>query len=122
KCPQLVLCLEGSSSLPNTDANCQTTGRKYTEFNFVLDEAKSTLYDEGHQQRLADLLSDYFVERVKVKIQPGVVDAETPAAIAIRQRAQRQASAVAAIKSDPIVVRLIENFGATLVEDSIVPL
>lgn len=120
--PQIYLGLGISGILQNTAANCQMTGRQGNEFSFVLDEAKSTLYDEGHQQRLADLLTDYFVERVKVKIQPGAVDAETPAAIAIRQHAERQAGAVAAIKTDPIVVRLIENFGATLVEDSIVPL
>lgn len=120
--PQIYLGLGVSGILQNTTANCQLIGRHGTEFNFVLDEAKSTLYDEGHQQRLADLLSDYFIEQVKVKIQPGLVTAETPAAIAIRQRAERQAGAVAAIKSDPLVAQLIEHFGATLVEDSIVPL
>ena len=107
--------------MQSTAANCQMVERQGTQFTFVLDSANSTLYDEGHQQRLADLLSDYFIERVKVVIRQGQVTAETPAVIAIRHRQERQADAVASIKSDPIVQQLIEHFGATLREDSITP-
>ncbi len=120
--PQIYLGLGVTGILQSTASNCQLVGRQGTQFHFVLDEANSTLYDEGHQQRLADLLSDYFIERVKVVIQPGKVTAETPAAIAIRHRQERQADAVASIKNDPIVQQLIEHFGATLREDSITPL
>lgn len=120
--PQIYLGLGVTGILQSTASNCQLVGRQGTQFHFILDEANSTLYDEGHQQRLADLLSDYFIERVKVVIQPGKVTAETPAAIAVRLRQERQAEAVASIKSDPIVQQLIEHFGATLREDSITPL
>lgn len=120
--PQIYLGLGVTGILQSTASNCQLVGRQGNQFHFILDEANSTLYDEGHQQRLADLLSDYFIERVKVVIQPGKVTAETPAAIAVRLRQERQAEAVASIKSDPIVQQLIEHFGATLREDSITPL
>ena len=119
--PQIYLGLGVTGILQSTAANCQMVERQGTQFTFVLDNANSTLYDEGHQQRLADLLSDYFIERVKVVIRQGQVTAETPAAIAIRHRQERQADAVASIKSDPIVQQLIEHFGATLREDSITP-
>ena len=119
--PQIYLGLGVTGILQSTAANCQMVERQGTQFTFVLDNANSTLYDEGHQQRLADLLSDYFIERVKVVIQQGQVTTETPAAIAIRHRQERQADAVASIKSDPIVQQLIEHFGATLREDSITP-
>jgi DNA polymerase-3 subunit gamma/tau len=118
---QIYLGLGVSGILQNTAANCQLVSRQGTHFHFVLDEAKSTLYDESHQQRLADLLSDYFIERIKVTITPGTVTAETPAAMAQRLREERQANAVVAIKNDPIVQQLIDHFGATLREDSIVP-
>lgn len=118
---QIYSGLGVSGILQNTAANCQMTERQGIEFHFILDEAKSTLYDVSHQQRLADLLSDYFVERVRVIIRPGQVTAETPAAIAARLREERQADAVAAIKNDPLVLQLIEHFDATLVEDSITP-
>lgn len=120
--PQIYLGLGVTGILQSTASNCQLVGRQGIQFHFILDEANSTLYDEGHQQRLADLLSDYFIERVKVVIQPGKVTAETPAAIAVRLRQERQAEAVASIKNDPIVQQLIEHFGATLREDSITPL
>ena len=119
--PQIYLGLGVTGILQSTAANCQLVERQGTQLTFVLDNANSTLYDEGHQQRLADLLSDYFIERVKVVIRQGQVTAETPAVIAIRHRQERQADAVASIKSDPIVQQLIEHFGATLREDSITP-
>lgn len=119
--PQIYLGLGVTGILQSTAANCQLVDRQGNQFHFVLDDTNSTLYDEGHQQRLADLLGDYFIERVKVVIRPGQVTAETPAAIAIRHRQERQADAVASIKSDPIVQQLIEHFGATLREDSITP-
>lgn len=119
---QLYLSLRVTGLLQSTVANCQLIGRQGTQFNFILDEANSTLYDDSHQLRLADLLSDYFIERVRVTIQPGKVTAETPAAIALRHRRERQAGAVASIKNDPIVMQLIEHFGASLREDTIMPL
>jgi DNA polymerase-3 subunit gamma/tau len=120
--PQIYLGLGVGGLLQSTVANCQLVERQGSEFHFILDEGNSTLYDESHQQRLADLLSDYFIERVRVAIQPGKVTTETPAALAIRYKQERQASAVTAIKSDPIVLQLIEHFGASLREDSIAPL
>lgn len=118
---QIYLGLGVSGILQNTAANCQLLGRQGTRFHFVLDESKSTLYDESHQQRLADQLTDYFIEPIQVTIQVGQVTAETPAAMAIRHQQERLANAVAVIKNDPIVLQLIEHFGATLREDSIAP-
>ncbi|ACE86172.1 DNA polymerase III subunit gamma/tau [Cellvibrio japonicus] len=117
----IYLGLGVSGILQSTASNCQLVDRRGNEFHFVLDENNSTLYDPGHQQRLADLLSDYFVERVSVVIQPGQVTAETPALTAIRLRAERQQAAVDAIHNDPIVQQLIAHFGASIREDTIEP-
>lgn len=107
--------------LQSTVANCQMTGRQGNAFQFVLDENNSTLFDVSHEKRLADLLTDYFAEPIRVSIQLGKVTAETPALMAIRLREERQLQAVDAIKNDPIVQQLIAQFGATLREDTIQP-
>ena len=119
--PAIYVGLGVSGILQSTIANCQWVERQGNEFYFIVDENNSTLYDPGHQQRLADLLSDYFVETIQVKIQPGKVSVETPAMIAQRHKKERQANAVVAIKTDPIVLQLIQQFDATLREDTIEP-
>jgi DNA polymerase-3 subunit gamma/tau len=118
---EIYLGLGVTGILQSTIANCQLIGRQGNEFHFVLDEANSTLYDASHQQRLADLLSDYFVETIKVRISPGKVTTETPAMMAIRVRAERMQQAVDAIHNDPVVQQLIAQFGAVICEDSIQP-
>jgi len=119
--PAIYVGLGVSGILQSTVANCQWVGRQGNEFHFIVDENNNTLYDPSHQQRLADLLSDYFVERIHVKIETGKVNVETPAMIAIRHKQEKQAGAVVAIKTDPIVLQLIEQFDATLREDTIEP-
>jgi DNA polymerase-3 subunit gamma/tau len=93
--------------------------RAGNEFHFIVDDNNSTLYDPSHQQRLSDLLSNYFIERVNAKIQVGKITAETPALIAKRHQQERYDNAVVSIKTDPIVQQLIEHFGASLREESI---
>jgi DNA polymerase-3 subunit gamma/tau len=108
--------------LQSTVANCQMVGRQGNEFFFVLDENNSTLFDASHETRLADLLRDYFIETVKVRIQVGQVTAETPAQMVIRLRAERLGDAIKSIKNDPVVQQLIAQFDATLNEESIQPI
>jgi DNA polymerase III subunit gamma/tau len=119
--PEIYLGLGVTGILQSTAANCQLVGRQGSEFQFILDDSNSTLYDPSHQGRLADLLSNYFIERCSVKIQLGKVTAETPSMIAQRLKIERQAHAVASIKADPIVLQLIEHFDAVLREETIEP-
>lgn len=118
----LVQVLPVGGVIQNTVRNCQLLGRSGNVLQFVLDERNSTLYDESHQQRLADILSDHFAEPLKVDIQIGAVSAETPAAINARLQAERQARALSAMQNDPLVQELINTFSATLREDSVSPL
>ncbi|PUA26584.1 MAG: DNA polymerase III subunit gamma/tau [Cellvibrio sp. 79] len=118
---EIYLGLGVTGILQSTVANCQLIGRQGNAFQFVLDEKNSTLFDVSHEKRLADLLTDYFTEAIRVSIQLGTVTAETPALMAIRLREERQLQAIDAIKNDPIVQQLISQFGATLREDTIQP-
>ncbi len=119
---ELYLGLGVTGILQSTVANCQMINRQGNDFYFVLDKANSTLFDISHEKRLADLLSDYFVEQVRAHIQLGEITAETPSMMAIRLREERLQDAISAIKNDPIVQQLIAQFGATLREETIQPI
>lgn len=119
---EIYLGLGVTGILQSTVANCQLISRQGNEFHFVLDKANSTLYDTSHEQRLAGLLGDYFVEQINVHIRMGETTTETPAKMAIRLREERQQDAINAIKNDPIVQQLIAQFGATLREETIQPI
>ena len=117
--PEIYVGLGVTGILQSTIANCQLVARNGNEFQFLVDDNNSTLYDPSQQQRLSDLLSNYFIERVHAKIKIGKITAETPALLAKRHQQERYDKAVVAIKTDPIVLQLIEHFGATLREDTI---
>jgi DNA polymerase-3 subunit gamma/tau len=119
---EIYLGLGVTGILQSTVANCQMINRQGNDFYFVLDKANSTLYDTSHEKRLADLLSDYFVEPVRAHIQLGEITAETPSAMAIRLREERLQDAISAIHNDPIVQQLIAQFDATLREETIQPI
>ncbi|MGH1472146.1 MAG: DNA polymerase III subunit gamma/tau [Cellvibrionaceae bacterium] len=108
--------------IQNTVMNCQLIARDNEGFQFVLDERNSTLYDEGHQKRLADILTDYFQRSVSVNIQLGEVTQETPAMTAFRLKEARQAEALESLQNDPLVKDIIQMFGATLKIESIKPI
>lgn len=108
--------------LQSTVSNSQLEKRESNHFYFVLDRNNTTLYSENHEQRLADELTRYFGEPIKATIRVGDVVGETPAAVAIRLRAERQARAEQSIHNDPIVQALLAQFDAVIREDSIAPL
>ncbi len=120
--PTIYLGLSVSGILQNTTMHCECIERKANVFIFTLDENYSTLFDVSHQQRLADVLSDYFNEKVQVKITPGKVIQETPAKIAERERRARQHEAEIAIQQDPVVQQLISQCNASVRPGSIEPL
>jgi DNA polymerase-3 subunit gamma/tau len=80
------------------------------------------LYDESHQQRISQILTDYFTFDVAVSIQIITPEWETPAGYIARLKQQRLDEARLAIKTDPAIIRLIEEFDARVVEDSITPI
>ncbi len=113
--------LDTGGLLQSTVANCIYVGQQEGVLAFMLDEQQSTLYDGAHQQRLADLLSDYFEQTLEVVITSGQPDRETPAQIVVRLQKERQAQAELAITSDPVVKQLQNNLGAVIIEGSIEP-
>jgi len=119
---QIYLGLGVGGVLQSTAANSVLLARQGNQLQFMLDQSNSTLFDESHRQRLADLLTNYFGQPVTVHIQLGQVTTETPAATAIRLRQERQAEALAAIKGDPVVQQLLDHFAASLREETVEPI
>ncbi|MBB6523324.1 DNA polymerase III subunit gamma/tau [Pseudoteredinibacter isoporae] len=114
--------LDFSGVLQATASNCALVQRQENGLAFVLDESNNHLYDIAHQQRMADIFSEYFGRPLQVQIVQGNAGDVTPASIIARLKAQRQAEALAAIETDPTIIQLIEEFDAKLITDSVVPL
>ena len=116
-----ALAIEGL--LQTTVAHCFLSGKHANTWVFILDEHHSALYDSSHQQRLAALMTDYFDEVLKVRIDIAKIDAalETPAAYTARCQRLRLQQAETAIADDPLVHQLIRQFDAQVVEGSIAP-
>lgn len=135
-CPArwLTLCyelgLEGR--LLNIASNLELIDSRAAKLSFRLDPAQSALYSEAQQQRLGQAFSDYLARQprehwnleapVTVTIELAPVTAETPRLHLLRRQAERQAAAVQAMREDPLVKALEERFGATLLEETVVPI
>lgn len=73
-------------------------------------------------ERARELLADHFGAGVQLQVTVGQTGGQTAAARASEQQARRQAESEEAIKADPFVRTLLEEFGATILPDSIKPL
>lgn len=108
--------------LQSTVANCVLQHMEGDQWYFLLDHNYSTLYDEGHQGRLSNLLSQYFGQPLTAHIELGTVTEETPALCAIRIREEQQAYALDAISNDPLVQQLLQQFEGELDKESVRPI
>ena len=117
----LYVALGVRGVLQSTVANCVLVGKEGNQLMFWLDEAKASLFDDSHQQRLGDLLSDYFEQPVKAFIELKTLsgELESPAQCYARRLSEAKLNAVQSLHSDPIVQALQAEFGAVLDEDSV---
>lgn len=118
---QLFESLAIKGLLSSTVANCVLAGRQGNQLFFALDESKGSLFDDSHSQRLGDLISDYFGQPVKVRMDlaPLPADAETPAMYQERIVREKRAAALHTLQNDPVVQQLERDFDARLQEESI---
>ncbi|KAF7598293.1 MAG: DNA polymerase III subunit gamma/tau [Candidatus Dactylopiibacterium carminicum] len=76
----------------------------------------------SNANKLQEVLSAYFGQAMRVTIEVGDVQSETPAQRDDAARRLAHAEAVASLETDPFVQELVERFDATLVESSVKPL
>jgi DNA polymerase-3 subunit gamma/tau len=90
--------------------------------HFVIDEANATLFNDSYHQRIQDQLCTGLGQAVTIQITIGPVSTETPAALKARTLAESRQHALDSLQNDPNIQCLIEEFGATLNPDSVVPI
>jgi DNA polymerase-3 subunit gamma/tau len=106
----------------NIGANCTLVAVEGDVWRLHLDPAQSALFNATQQRRLNDALNQYHGRNLTLEVEVRRPEQETPAQAAARKRAARQRQAEEAIASDPLVLKMIEQFGAQVRADSIEPL
>ena len=128
--PATGLALEWLNVFPNLPvsgmtasigANCTLIAVEGDNWLLHLDPAHSALFNTTQQRRLNDALNQYLQRTLKVTIELVKPEQETPAQAASRLRAERQRLAQEAIYADPLVQHMIQQFDASVRDDTIVP-
>ncbi len=102
-------------------ANCALQKRDADAIHLTLDAAHSQLHSKQQEERLQQALQDYFGTPLRLVLQVGAPDNETPAQRAARETAERQQAAQQAIEQDPGVRALQDAFNARIQPDTVRP-
>lgn len=87
-----------------------------------LDPNHSALFNKTQQQRINDAINTLQGTEIELQIELQAPDQETPALALLRKQAKRQHEAEAEIHADPMILQLMDTFGATISANSIEPL
>ncbi|HKU70644.1 MAG TPA: DNA polymerase III subunit gamma/tau C-terminal domain-containing protein [Burkholderiales bacterium] len=101
--------------------HCELVGRDASKVELKIAQAHQRLLDGPYQERLKAALEQHFGSKLRLVIQVADSAGSSPAAVADREKQQKQAQATAAIEQDPFVRDLVENFDGRVVESSIKP-
>ncbi|MFZ5592822.1 MAG: DNA polymerase III subunit gamma/tau [Pseudomonadota bacterium] len=102
-------------------ANCTLKSRDGENIHLILAPTHASLRNKRMEERVQQALSQHYGVAVKLTIDIGVPQGDTPALIREQRELDRQQAAVEAIRSDPNVRALQESFNARVVPDSIQP-
>jgi DNA polymerase-3 subunit gamma/tau len=91
------------------------------QITLLLDESGSTLQSPRAEAQLTEALARHYGRDLKLHFKLATLTEETPEKRSIREVAEKQAAAEAAIRNDPFVKQLQDTFGATIVPGSIRP-
>jgi DNA polymerase III subunit gamma/tau len=113
--------LEIAGSARQLANHCAFIGRKGNVVKLGFDPKSPFVRTQGQVEKLAQALSKYYGETVRVEFEALVAGQETPAQAGQRANLEEMDSARQALESDPGVQVLREKFGATLLPDSVRP-
>jgi DNA polymerase-3 subunit gamma/tau len=104
--------------------HCEWGGKEAGQIRLTLSDAHKHLLqmNPANQERLEAELSSHFDQPVRLKIEIGAIEGETPAQRDAALRKVRHAEAVASLEQDPFVQEMFERFDATMQESSVRPL
>lgn len=97
-------------------------GRQGGLVRLALDPGVKFVRTGSQEEKLAQALSRYYGETVRVEITVAPSDVETPAQAELRTSQEELANARQAFETDPGVQGLRERFGATLLTDTVRPI
>ncbi len=103
-------------------ANCALQKRDADAIHLTLDAAHSQLHSKQQEERLQQALQKHFGTPLRLVLQVGAPDNETPAQHAMREAAERQQAAQQAIEQDPSVRALQDAFNARIQPESVRPI
>jgi DNA polymerase-3 subunit gamma/tau len=117
----IVNALELSGAARQLASHCVFIGRHGAVVRLGVDARNQPVRTPAQEEKLAQALSRYFGEPVRLEFQAGGAGAETPALLARRVSEQELAAARHAFEADPGVQGLRERFGATVLPDTVRP-
>jgi len=117
----IVNALELSGAARQLASHCVFVGRQGGVVRLALEARNQPVRTPAQEEKLAQALSRYYGEQVRLEFQVGGALAETPALLARRVSEQELTAARRAFEADPGVQGLRERFGATVLPDSVRP-
>ena len=90
-----------------------------SRWQFSLDKERAQLYNEQHNQQIADVLSDYFSETIEVIIQRQTSDLQTPADYLKEKKQIAYDAALNELQNDSGLQGLIEQYSAVIDMNSV---
>jgi DNA polymerase-3 subunit gamma/tau len=117
----IVNALELSGAARQLASHCVFIGRHGAVVRLALDARNQPVRTPAQEEKLAQALSRYFGEPVRLEFQAGGAGAESPAQAQRRVSEQELAAARRAFEADPGVQGLRERFGAAVLPDSVRP-
>ena len=102
-------------------ANMVFNQRQGTHLQFTLDQGQSSMLNATHQGRIRQALEDMFGCELKLTIDIGQTEIETPFASRQRREMQHQEHAILSLQEDPNVASLTTAFNGQLDINSVLP-
>jgi len=118
----ILSSLELQAAARQLASHCVLLGRKGPVVRLALDPRNQALRTRAQEEKLAQALSRYFGEPVRLEFEVTVANVETPAQAGQRVSLEEVEAAKRALEADPGAQALRERFGATLLPDTVRPL
>jgi DNA polymerase III subunit gamma/tau len=117
----IVAALELGGAARQLATHCAFLGRQGAVVRLALDPHNQLVRTPAQEEKLAQALSRYFGESIRLEFRSASAEAETPAQARERVSQQELASARRAFEADPGVQGLRERFGATVLPETVRP-
>lgn len=102
--------------------NCALKGYEEKFIVLTLSEEHKSMLTPSVEEQLTKALSAFFKRDLKLKIETGLIEHMTPAVAEQKRVEDRHQVAQQTIEQDSVVQALKDNFGATLIEQSVKPI